>query len=90
MVEFLLHCYVEFSSIWRIPEFKSFNPPTNYDDNQLFCGGIHQKEVVGGNCGVCGDPYTDSTPRANEIGGKYYRGIITGKYTAGGVRAREC
>lgn len=74
------------SSIWRIPEFKSFNPPINYDDMQLFCGGIHQKLVVGGNCGVCGDRFSDPTPRADEMGGKYYKGIITGKYTAGSVR----
>ncbi|KAG4066639.1 hypothetical protein HA402_007275 [Bradysia odoriphaga] len=52
---------------------------------QLFCGGIHQNEVVGGNCGVCGDRYTDPIPRDNEIGGKYYRGIITGTYIEGGI-----
>jgi len=73
------------SSIWRVPEFASQNPPANYDDNQLYCGALHQLEPVGGPCGVCGDRYTDPTPRDNEIGGKWDRGIITGFYSAGQV-----
>jgi len=73
------------SSIWRVPEFQSQNPPANYADNELYCGGLHQSEVVGGNCGVCGDPFSAPTPRANEIGGQYYKGIITGNYRAGQV-----
>lgn len=72
-------------SVWRIPEFKSLNPPINYEDMALFCGGVHQKAVVGGNCGVCGDSYSQPVPRDNEIGGRYYRGIITGRYTSGSV-----
>jgi len=73
------------SSIWRVPEFASQNPPPNYGDNELYCGGLHQAEVVGGNCGVCGDPFAQGTPRDNEINGKYYRGIITGTYSSGQV-----
>lgn len=73
-------------SVWRVPEFAPFNPPTNWNDMELFCGGAHQVEIVGGNCGVCGDRYTDPTPRANEMGGQWYRGIITGRYSAGSVR----
>ena len=42
------------------------------DDNQLYCGAVHQAEVVGGNCGVCGDPIAQASPRDNEIGGKWY------------------
>ncbi|ODM93285.1 hypothetical protein Ocin01_13396 [Orchesella cincta] len=70
------------SSIWRVPEFASQNPPPNYSDNQLFCGGVHQENDPGTNCGVCGDAVSDPTPRENEINGKYYKGIITGRYTA--------
>lgn len=35
---------------------------------------------------VCGDPQSDPVPRANEVGGTWYRGIITGQYRAGQVR----
>lgn len=27
------------ATLWRYQEFAKFNPPKNYDDNQLFCGG---------------------------------------------------
>lgn len=73
------------SSIWRLPEFQNQNPPANYDDNQLYCGGIHQADDPGSNCGVCGDPASQGRPRDNEIGGKWERGIITARYTAGQV-----
>lgn len=74
------------SSIWRFPEYASYNPTPNYDDNQLFCGGIHQADKPGTNCGVCGDPLSASRPRDNEHGGRYGKGIVTGRYTAGQVR----
>ncbi len=57
----------------------------NYDDNQLYCGGIHQADDPGSNCGVCGDPISQSAPRDNEIGGKYDKGIIAARYSAGQV-----
>lgn len=74
------------SSVWRIPEFASQNPPANYGDNELYCGGVHQKDDPGTNCGVCGDGISASKPRPNENGGQYARGIITGKYSAGQVK----
>lgn len=37
----------------------------------------------GGRCGMCGDPY-QQTPRDNEVGGKYYTGIISQYYKEGG------
>jgi len=73
------------SSIWRIPEFHGENPPDNYNDNELFCGSVHQEDDPGRQCGVCGDPLSEPKPRDNEIGGKWYRGIITGRYRAGQV-----
>lgn len=76
------------SSVWRIKEFSSFNPPINYDDDSLYCGAIHQEDDPGSNCGVCGDAFSDPKPRANENGGKYAAGIIAGKYTAGQVRGK--
>lgn len=73
-------------SVWRDPAFVSFHPPQNWDDMQLYCGTIHQPDNPGMNCGVCGDPLSQAQPRDNEIGGKWYRGIITERYTAGSVR----
>lgn len=29
------------SSLWRFEEYESQNPPINYDDNQIFCGGFY-------------------------------------------------
>jgi len=71
------------SSVWRWPEFSQHHPIPNYTDNQLFCGGLHQEEHPGKDCGICGDPLSSPTPRDNEIGGRYYKGIITGRYFAG-------
>jgi len=42
-------------------------------------------EDPGKNCGVCGDPIPQYIPCDNEIGGKFYKGIITGTYVAGQV-----
>lgn len=71
------------SSIWRHRQFRYQNPPINYNDNELFCGGIHQTDDPGTNCGVCGDQKSSPSPRDNERGGRYYRGIISGRYQAG-------
>jgi len=73
------------SSVWRDPQFQNMNPPKNYNDNELFCGSVHQAENPGNECGVCGDALSDPAPRANEVGGTFYRGIITGQYKAGQV-----
>ncbi|KAL8591921.1 hypothetical protein ACOMHN_039974 [Nucella lapillus] len=68
------------SSMWRV----GFNSTPNYDDNQLFCGGVTmQWGQYKGKCGVCGDPWPG--PRDNEPGGKYANGIITRKYREGEV-----
>lgn len=74
------------SSVWRIEEFESFEPPINYDDDSLYCGSIHQEGDPGANCGVCGDPASHEWPRDNENGGRYGKGIITGNYSAGQVQ----
>lgn len=66
------------SSMWRL----GYKTPQNYEDNQLFCGGVQvQYEKNGGKCGVCGDPYDGA--RENEVGGKYANGIIVRNYTMG-------
>ncbi len=41
------------------------------------------------NCGICGDSKSSPTPRENEHGGKYGKGIISGTYTAGQVEKKE-
>jgi len=73
------------STVWRVPEFANQNPPPNWTDHELYCGGRHQAEDPGMDCGVCGDPLSQATPRDNEIGGRYYAGIITGRYTSGQI-----
>ncbi|XP_005092455.1 uncharacterized protein LOC101859842 [Aplysia californica] len=68
------------SSMWRL----GYDTPHNYDDNQLFCGGVGvQYGQNGGKCGVCGDPWNG--PLDNEAGGKYATGIIVRKYRTGQV-----
>ncbi|CAG7710002.1 unnamed protein product [Allacma fusca] len=72
------------SSIWRFQEFSHLNPPENYNDNELFCGGrTVQHDKNEGKCGECGDPYNDTRPRANEGGGTFAKGIIVRNYTTG-------
>jgi hypothetical protein len=52
------------SSLWRLPEFSSYEPDKNYDDNQLWCGGMgSQYNLSGGKCGPCGDEYVKPRPR---------------------------
>nr|KAG5707276.1 hypothetical protein BaRGS_000050 [Batillaria attramentaria] len=66
--------------MWRA----GFNTPKNYDDNALFCGGFStQYGTNHGKCGVCGDPWNEPPPRANEAGGRYGNGIITRTYAPG-------
>ena len=38
-----------------------------------------------GRCGICGDAFSDPSPRPNEAGGKYGRGIIARTYSQGDV-----
>uniref|UniRef100_A0A0K8TUX0 Chitin-binding type-4 domain-containing protein n=2 Tax=Bactrocera latifrons TaxID=174628 RepID=A0A0K8TUX0_BACLA len=66
------------SSRWRY----NSTAPTNYDDNGLNCGGMSvQWEENNGKCGLCGDNYAMSMPRANEIGGYYGgSGVITKEF----------
>jgi hypothetical protein len=73
------------SSLWRVDQFKPFNPPENYNDDGLYCGRVHQWPEVS-NCGLCGDPVDDPRPRDNEHGGLYGQGVISANYSAGQVR----
>lgn len=54
------------NSLWRVDK----TAPVNYNDIELFCGGIGVINQTGGKCGVCGDPYTADRPRAHETGGR--------------------
>ncbi|XP_078034834.1 uncharacterized protein LOC144468905 [Augochlora pura] len=68
------------SSAWR----KGFPVEPNYDDMGLFCGGFAVMwDQNGGRCGLCGDDYAMSTPRPNENGGIYGRGVIVKEYSRG-------
>ncbi|OWF46337.1 uncharacterized protein LOC110455843 [Mizuhopecten yessoensis] len=64
------------SSMWRV----GFGTPSNYDDNGLNCGDLHQPlDFMSGNCGLCGDPL-EQEPKENEAGGKFATGIISKYY----------
>ncbi|KAK0058915.1 solute carrier family 25 (mitochondrial carrier protein) member 16 [Biomphalaria pfeifferi] len=68
------------ATMWR----QGYPTPENYDDNQLFCGGVGvQYGENKGKCGVCGDPWNG--PREHEAGGKYANGIIVRSYQVGQV-----
>jgi len=71
------------SSVWRVPQFAGQNPPTNWNDNEIWCGAAHQTDNPGTNCGVCGDPLNQGVPRPNERGGSWDRGIIAATYNRG-------
>lgn len=53
------------NSLWRVDK----TAPVNYNDIELFCGGIGVITQASGRCGVCGDPYTMRPPRPHETGG---------------------
>lgn len=53
------------NSLWRIDS----SAPVNYNDIELFCGGIGVTTQYYGKCGICGDPYPMKTPRPHETGG---------------------
>ncbi|XP_041355235.1 uncharacterized protein LOC121372861 [Gigantopelta aegis] len=67
------------ATAWRY----GFNTPVDYQDNEQFCGGReYQHNLMGGNCGVCGDKY-DASPRPHEAGGVYATGTIVKTYKQG-------
>ncbi|KAH8383100.1 hypothetical protein KR009_006770 [Drosophila setifemur] len=68
------------SSRWRYDG----SAPQNWNDNELFCGGLYTQSSNGGRCGLCGDNFSNGQPRANEIGGSIGGvGVITRSYAAG-------
>lgn len=70
------------SVLWRF----GYGTPRNYDYNGLFCGGFStQWTKNGGKCGICGDAYDAPSPRPNEAGGLYAKGIIVRSYQQGQV-----
>ncbi|XP_042860647.1 uncharacterized protein LOC122246257 [Penaeus japonicus] len=67
------------ASAWRL----GFGTPTDYNDNEGFCGGFsHQYYVNDGKCGICGDSW-DVSPRPHEVGGLYATGTIVRQYQEG-------
>jgi len=70
------------NSMWRF----GFVNPVNYNDNEVFCGGVdRQFNNNNGDCGVCGDSYDDQHPQLHETGGKYGNGIVSKTYVMGSV-----
>merc|ERR1712121_45678 len=59
------------NSMWRL----GFSNPVNYNDNEVFCGGVGVQQKNGYKCGVCGDNNDLSPPREHEGGGKFGNGI---------------
>jgi len=70
------------NSMWRF----GYINPINYNDNEVFCGGVsHQFEKNGGRCGVCGDAYDEPSPQHHETGGDYGNAVITKTYVKNSV-----
>lgn len=67
------------SSAWRF----GFKVPINYNDDELFCGGLFHQIGLDGKCGVCGDAWDAPEPRPNEYGGTYGLGVVVRKYQPG-------
>ena len=65
--------------MWRM----GFQNPTNYNDNEGFCGGREYQIQQGGKCGICGDPWLANPKEHEAPGGKYANGIITDTYEEG-------
>ncbi|XP_077538197.1 uncharacterized protein LOC144150219 [Haemaphysalis longicornis] len=70
------------NSMWRV----SYDTPPNFEDSELFCGGIKaQWEDNGGKCGVCGDNYAQPRPRRHETGSMYARNVTVRRYAPGAL-----
>jgi len=65
------------------PFWSSINP--NYNDNELYCGGLGVQIQNDYKCGICGDDFMKTRPRDNELSGRYGNsGIIPRTYETGG------
>jgi len=67
------------NAMWRL----GFSNPINYNDNEVFCGGVGVQAANGYKCGVCGDNHDENQPRDHEGGGKFGNGIIGRRYAMG-------
>ncbi|XP_023217686.1 uncharacterized protein LOC111620077 [Centruroides sculpturatus] len=68
--------------MWRF----GYPTPPNYEDSELFCGGIAIQYLRNnGSCGVCGDRYDHPQPRPHETGGMFATDIIARTYQPGQV-----
>ncbi|KAJ8674248.1 hypothetical protein QAD02_005510 [Eretmocerus hayati] len=66
--------------------FQTPGSVTNWDNNGLNCGFVHQDKDNASSvtkCGVCGDSFNQPQPRPNERGGTYGRGAIVRSYAPG-------
>ena len=50
------------------PFWSSINP--NYNDNELYCGGLGVQIQNDYKCGICGDDFMKTRPRDNELSGR--------------------
>ena len=70
------------NAMWRF----GFLNPINYNDNELFCGGVdRQFEKNDGKCGICGDAFDDPSPQTHQTGGEFGNRIISKTYVMGSV-----
>ncbi|OXA63536.1 hypothetical protein Fcan01_02764 [Folsomia candida] len=73
------------NAMWRF----GYAVPTNYDDNQLWCGGAQKYYENGEKCGVCGDDFAEPSPRDHETGGQFANGIVVRRYAPGQIIETE-
>ena len=50
------------------PFWSNINP--NYNDNELYCGGLGVQIQNNYKCGICGDDFMKTRPRDNELSGR--------------------
>ena len=68
------------ASRWKVDG----STPRDYNDMEGFCGGFNVMwNQNGGKCGLCGDNYANSRPRAHELGGTFGLGVVMKTYTQG-------
>lgn len=59
------------------PFWSNINP--NYNDNELYCGGLGVQIQNNYKCGICGDDFMKTRPRDNELSGRWgqvYRELV--------------
>jgi len=69
-------------NLFQDPQFP--DQPPNWNPQSVWCDNIPQSMTYS-QCGLCGDPISQSVPREHEHGGTFGRGNIAKNYTSGAI-----